>query len=116
LVLKMSIVKSDPRSTHDFDLLLNIYKENNNDIGTILQPLMGAQLGKYRFHKTVFNKTSLTFLLHTTGFKEVRAWVPGSSELTTFNDWSIRKLSVNGKEYQVSLNLESVKEFGCTLL
>jgi hypothetical protein len=70
---------------------------------------MGVQLSKYRFHKTVFTKNSLTSLLHTTGFTEVREWVPGSSELTTLNDCSGRKLSVNGKEYPVSLNLESVK-------
>jgi predicted SAM-dependent methyltransferase len=96
-------------SVPDFDLLINIYKENNNDIDTILQPLMGMQLGEYRFHKTVFNKNSLTLLLHSTGFREVREWVPGSSALTSLNDWSGRKLSVNGKEYPVSLNLESVK-------
>jgi len=96
-------------SVPDFDLLLNIYKENHNDINAILLPLMGVQLGKYRFHKTVFNKNSLTSLLHDAGFKEVREWVPGSSETTTLNDWSGRKLSINGKEYPVSLNLESVK-------
>jgi SAM-dependent methyltransferase len=96
-------------SVPDFDLLINIYKENNNDIDTILQPLMGMQLGEYRFHKTVFNKNSLTLLLHSTGFREVREWVPGSSALTSLNDWSGRKLSANGKEYPVSLNLESVK-------
>jgi len=96
-------------SVPDFDLLINIYKENHNDIDTILHPLMGVQLSKYRFHKTVFTKNSLTSLLHTTGFTEVREWVPGSSELTTLIDCSGRKLSVNGKEYPVSLNLESVK-------
>ena len=96
-------------SVPDFDLLINIYKENHNDIDTILQSLMGSQLGEYSFHKTVFNKNSLTLLLRNTGFTEVREWIPGSSELTTLNDWSSRKLSVNGKEYPVSLNLESVK-------
>ena len=96
-------------SVPDFDLLLNIYKENHNDINAILQPLMGVQLGKYRFHKTVFNKKSLTSLLHHAGFKELREWVPGTSEITTLDDWSGRKLSVNGKEYPVSLNVESVK-------
>jgi len=96
-------------SVPDFDLLLNIYQENHNDIDAILQPLMGVQLDKYRFHKIVFNRNSLTFLLHTTGFKKVREWVPGSSELTTFSDWSGRKLSVNGTGYPASLNLESVK-------
>jgi predicted SAM-dependent methyltransferase len=96
-------------SVPDFDLLINIYQENHHDINTILQPLMGVQLGEYRFHKTVFTKNSLTSLLHAAGFIEVREWVPGSSELTSFNDWSGRKLSVNGKEYPVSLNVESVK-------
>ena len=43
------------------------------------------------------------------GFLEVREWTPGSSELTTFDDWSTRKISINGKEYAISLNIEAIK-------
>ena len=96
-------------SVPDFDLLLYIYRDNKNEINAILEPLMGVQNGKYHFHNSIFNKNSLTSFLHAAGFQEVREWVPGSSELTTFSDWSGRKLSVNGKEYPVSLNLEGVK-------
>ena len=48
-------------SVPDFDLLLKMYKNNNNVIDTIISPLMGGQDYKYNFHKTVFTKSSLNF-------------------------------------------------------
>lgn len=96
-------------SVPDFDLLLNIYRENNNDINTIISPLMGGQDYKFNFHMTVFNKSNLENFLKSTGFRQIREWQPGSSDLTTFNDYSSFKLQVNGKDYPVSLNLEAVK-------
>jgi predicted SAM-dependent methyltransferase len=96
-------------SVPDFDLLINIYRENSNNINTILYPLMGGQDYKFNFHLTVFNHDNLRDLLKQVGFKEVRVWQPGSSPLTTFDDWSGRKMIINGKEYDLNLNIEAVK-------
>lgn len=96
-------------SVPDFDLLLKIYKESGNEISSIMQPLMGGQDYKYNFHYSAFTYDSLATLLHETGFREVRRWQPGSSELTTFQDWSAGKIHLKGKEYPVSLNVEASK-------
>jgi predicted SAM-dependent methyltransferase len=96
-------------SVPDFDLLLNIYKDNGNDINAIIQLLMGGQDYEYNFHKVVFTKTSLASLLRSIGFIEIRTWEPGTSELTTFDDWSARKIMIKDKKYPVSLNLEATK-------
>lgn len=96
-------------SVPDFDLLLNIYHDNENNVNTILKFLMGGQDYPFNFHMTVFNQASLKNLLIRTGFREVRVWQPGSSELTTLNDSSILKIIKNGKEYPLSLNIEAVK-------
>ena len=101
-------------SVPDFDLLLDIYRDNNNDIKTIIEALMGGQDYKYNFHQTVFNYASLTEILKESGFKEVRRWQPGLSELTTFDDWSAKSILIKGKYYPVSLNLEAIKEYSIT--
>jgi predicted SAM-dependent methyltransferase len=96
-------------SSPDFDLLLKIYVENERDISSIINPLMGGQDSIYNYHKTIFNKASLTFLLKSAGFNKVSQWLPQSSELTTLDDWSARCIVINGREYPVSLNIEAVK-------
>ena len=96
-------------SVPDFELLLKIYNENNQDIETIIQPLMGGQDYKYNFHMTVFNQKNLDKLLKNTGFRNVQIWIPGTSPTTTFNDWSCRSIIVRGKLYPVSLNIEAIK-------
>lgn len=96
-------------SVPDFDLLLKIYKENQNDINTIICPLFGGQDYQLNFHFTVFNRLSLETLLKNTGFKQVQEWLPASCNLTTFDDWSGRQILINGKYYPVSLNIEAVK-------
>lgn len=96
-------------SVPDFDLILDIYQNNENDINTIIFPLMGAQNYKFNFHMVVFNQISLEHLLKNIGFKQIQKWQPGSCELTTFNDWSARNILLNGKEYPISLNIEALK-------
>lgn len=96
-------------SVPDFDLLIDIYTQNGNKIDTILDVLMGRQDYKYNFHMTAFNKSSLERLLRDVGFRETRVWQPGSSELTTFNDFSDHKILVNKKYYPISLNIEAIK-------
>ncbi|MEG4582629.1 methyltransferase domain-containing protein [Microcoleus sp. MON1_C5] len=96
-------------SVPDLDLLLDIYTENGNDINTILLALMGEQDYNFNFHRTVFNLSSLELLLKNTGFRQIQKWQPRSGELSTFDDWSNRKLLIKGKSYPVSLNIQAVK-------
>ncbi|MBK4728693.1 methyltransferase domain-containing protein [Oxynema sp. CENA135] len=96
-------------SVPDFELLLNIYRENENNLNTILDPLMGGQDYKFNFHMTAFNYSSLELLLKKSGFRQVQKWQPESCEFTTFDDWSNRKVLVNEKYYPVSLNVQAIK-------
>ncbi len=96
-------------SVPDFDLLVDIYRKHNNNVEAILHTLMGSQNYQFNFHMTAFNQASLERLLKEAGFVKIQPWEPGDSELTTFNDFSIAKLPVEGKEYPVSLNLEAIK-------
>ncbi|MBD2679137.1 MULTISPECIES: methyltransferase domain-containing protein [Nostoc] len=96
-------------SVPDFDLLLNIYKKNGNNIDTILAILMGGQDYEHNFHMTTFTNSSAEKLLKRVGFKEIRQWQPNSCEMTTFNDYSVYQHFVAGKFYPVSLNIEAVK-------
>ncbi|MBP5973268.1 methyltransferase domain-containing protein [Brasilonema sp. CT11] len=96
-------------SVPDFDLLLDIYKDSGNDINTIITALMGGQDYKYNFHMIAFNKASLSALLKNAGFREVEEWLPGSSELTTFEDHSVCEFLVNGQKYPVSINIQAIK-------
>lgn len=96
-------------SVPDFDLLLNIYKESGNDINCIQKALLGGQEHKFNYHYSTFTARSLTVLLSKTGFRKIEHWEPGSSHLTTFDDWSDKKFTINGKAMPVSLNIEVVK-------
>ncbi|HAG81035.1 MAG TPA: hypothetical protein DCL61_07650 [Cyanobacteria bacterium UBA12227] len=96
-------------SVPDFDLLLDVYSKNGNDLNSISGALMGGQNYKFNFHMAVFNRISLEEHLRSAGFKEVQEWTPGSSDLTTFEDWSDRKIFINGQYYPVSLNIEAMK-------
>lgn len=96
-------------SVPDFDLLINIYEDNNQDIELILPPLLGGQDYKHNFHMVAFNQGYLTKLLQKAGFSTVQEWIPGTSPLMTFSDWSCRLVVHNGKAYPVSLNIEAIK-------
>jgi predicted SAM-dependent methyltransferase len=96
-------------SVPNFDLLLDVYRENGNDLNTIILPLMGGQDYKFNFHMAVFNRANLESFLKNAGFKQAQEWQPGSCELTTFNDWSARKALINGKYYSINLNIEAIK-------
>ena len=96
-------------SVPDFDALCKIYQESGNELDSILEVLMGRQDYKYNFHMTAFNKSSLTRLLKNAGFREIREWQPGSSELTTFPDFSNHKIPAKQNYYPISLNLEAIK-------
>lgn len=106
------VLKSNGRlrlSVPDFDCMVKIYAENDQNIDTVLNPLLGSHVNKYDIHKSAFTERSLRDQLTSAGFVAVTRWTPGSDELTSFNDWSARAISINGKDYNISLNLEAVK-------
>lgn len=96
-------------SVPDFDLVLDIYQNNNNNMEDVIQILMGGQDYAYNFHFCSFNENYLSKLLKDTGFKVVRKWTPGTDKMTSFDDWSGRPVLFAGKAYPVSLNIEAVK-------
>lgn len=96
-------------SVPDFDLLLAIYQDNGRDLRGIIRPLMGGQEYPLNFHYSAFTCDTLSALLTEVGFREVRRWQPGHSALTTFDDWSDKRLDYGEKSYPVSLNLEALK-------
>lgn len=95
-------------SVPDFDTIVKIYEEEGS-IDSIKNPLMGGQGYGDNFHKSVFNETYLTELLIEAGFKEVRYWDAFNASYHDFNDWSRTKYEYNGKEWDISLNLEAIK-------
>ena len=95
-------------SVPDFDKLLAIYSDTGNP-DDIVEQLMGGQDNRYNFHYVLFNRKNLTGHLVRSGFTDAREWIPGSNDLTTFDDFSVYHKTVDGKEYPVSLNLEARK-------
>jgi SAM-dependent methyltransferase len=96
-------------SVPDFDKLVEIYQLHNHDPDVILNQLMGGQDNRYNFHLTALNNVNLSKLLLSVGFTNVRGWLPGTDDLTTFDDFSIYKKEIAGKYYEISLNIEAVK-------
>ena len=72
----------------NFETLIDVYQKTEN-IEKILGPLYGKwNVGEndHIYHKTVYDKKSLTSLLHRIGFREVKQW-----------DW--RKVFENNPDY-----------------
>ncbi|PPD35125.1 MAG: hypothetical protein CTY19_03225 [Methylomonas sp.] len=96
-------------SVPDFDLIINIYREQNNNVNFILPPLFGGQDYPFNFHFTTFNNVSLTNILLEAGFKTVEEWTFGKDHLHSLPDWSGRYITVADKKMPISLNLEATK-------
>jgi predicted SAM-dependent methyltransferase len=96
-------------SVPDFNSMVELYLAAGRDIQYVLAPLTGGQDYKYNFHKTIFNEEFLSRLFFEAGFVQVQRWAPGSSEMTTFDDWSGRVIPFNDRAFPISLNLEAVK-------
>ncbi len=96
-------------SVPDFDHVLTIYQATGNDIAAIEQPLMGGQDYSFNYHYTVFNDAHLRGAMLSSGFQETREWNPDDCEHHDFEDWASKTISVDGREFQISLNIEAVK-------
>ncbi len=96
-------------SVPDFEKLLEVYNASGKDINAISRQLMGGQDHEYNVHYSVFNHKHLEELLREAGFSEVRTWDPDNCQYHNFKDRASRKITVNGKEHMISLNLEAFK-------
>jgi predicted SAM-dependent methyltransferase len=96
-------------SVPDFDKLTEVYNASGKNMQVISNQLMGGQDHQYNIHYSVFNCQSLSRLLHEVGFRSVASWDPGDCEYHNFKDKASKKISVNGREYPISLNLEALK-------
>lgn len=95
-------------SVPDFDKLVYICKENNNDPDEIMCELMGGQYNKYDCHFVVFNKVNLEKALNKVGFLDIREWFHCNDELSIC-DTSTKKKIVNNISYDFNLNIEAKK-------
>jgi predicted SAM-dependent methyltransferase len=93
----------------DFDQLLAIYEATGRDIEQIQWYLMGGQTYPLNAHYTTFTRRSLTDRLLAVGFTHVRGWEKGTDELTSLPDHTGDAVEVDGRRFQISLNLEAVK-------
>jgi predicted SAM-dependent methyltransferase len=96
-------------SVPDFDRLVEVYNASGKDTKAISQQLMGGQDHQYNIHYSIFNRQGLSELLGEVGFREVVPWGPDNCQHHNFKDRASRKITVQGKQYPISLNLEAVK-------
>lgn len=95
-------------SIPDFDKLLVLYRDSNNDVESIRHPLMGTEDG-YFSHLMLFNFDFVKTILEANGFENVRLWDPNCVSDHEFEDWSSRGLVRDGRTYPISLNVEAEK-------
>ena len=89
--------------------MVDAYLAGERDIGCVQEPVTGGQDHKYNFHKTIFDEAYLKALLIDAGFTVTRHWLPGSSDMTTFGDWSEKTIQAGDRTFPLSLNIEAVK-------
>lgn len=94
-------------SVPDFDSIIEIYRETNNEIDAIKHILMGGQNHEFNVHYSVFNREYLTKLFREVGFQEVSLWDPSNCSYYSFNDFASKKVARAGKRFFVSLNIEA---------
>ncbi len=96
-------------SVPDFELLVKAYLETNRDLTLIRAALMGEQNYQENFHKSVFDKKLLMFLLHRAGFSQVIEWKTEKDFGKDLGDWSNRSIYKGLRSFDVSLNLKAIK-------
>ena len=96
-------------SVPDFDRLLEVYNASGRNMETISRQLMGGQDNQYNIHYSVFNCERLTELLREVGFHGITSWDPADSDHHNFKDKASRKISINGRQYPISLNLQAAR-------
>jgi predicted SAM-dependent methyltransferase len=95
-------------SVPDFKSLANLYLQTDN-LSDIHPAIFGGQDYEFNYHKQGFDRMKLTNNLIAKGFQMIEDW----NSLTEFGlegfDWSSKKITLEKKEYFISLNLKSYK-------
>ena len=97
----------------DFGVAAKLYHERlvPNGLADVMGLVVGGQRDQYDYHKAVFDEASLSAMLRSVGFREVRRWDWRTTEHSGLDDYSQAYLPHMDKDHGtlVSLNLEAVK-------
>lgn len=105
-------------SVPDFDKLISVYHFTNKNIDSIIGPLFGRMpitqsdgSKSLIFHRTVYNKEKISYILKQSGYKEIIEWDWKSTEHSSIDDFSQAYFPHMDKEngLLISLNLEACK-------
>jgi predicted SAM-dependent methyltransferase len=96
-------------SIPDFDKMIEIYNDQEKNIHSIKNPLLGGQEYGFNYHFSIFNKKYIASILIECGFTDIKEWDPATAKYYSFDDWAGIKYVLNKKEYFISLNIEAVK-------
>jgi len=97
----------------DFAAVVAMYEQEGLRDGTsgLVGLICGGQRDEFDFHKIIFDRPFLTYLLTKTGFRDIHHWDWRNTEHTHVDDFSQAYLphmdKINGR--LMSLNLEAVK-------
>lgn len=96
-------------SVPDFEVILQAYDENAEDLEKLMVVLYGGQDYDFNYHYAIFDKFYLKSLLKRVGFSQVQEWKHEHVWHKNIDDWSNKSISLNGKDYFISLNIEAIK-------
>ena len=92
-------------SVPDFDAQIEHYLKNKNNINSVQMPLMGGQDYDFNYHKSIFNKDSLTDILFRNNFINVQEWETKILFGQSIGDWSDKELITGFVKTKQSLNI-----------
>lgn len=92
-------------SVPSFESIIKIYISNGCDIETIKYALMGGQDYELNFHRSVFDRRSLSKLMISAGFAKIDEWKTEEVFGQDLGDWSNRTFFTADGEVMISLNL-----------
>ena len=95
-------------SVPSFDRLIDVYKFSDSDINKIKFALMGGQDYEYNFHKSLYNKKSLSKLLEHCGYSNVAEWETLIDFGVELGDWSNASFDSKEGPVRISLNLKGI--------
>lgn len=100
-------------ATPDFDTLAKVYRSGSYQVEDILGPLFGKMKMKdvFIYHKTTYDFNSLSKLLHSSGFVDIKRYDWRETEHAQFDDHSQAYLPKMQKDtgILISLNVECRK-------
>jgi predicted SAM-dependent methyltransferase len=110
---KLSVNGTLRISTPDFSQIQKLYNSKKFNLENFLGPLYGKMemKNKFIYHKTVYDKESLSALLNNIGFRNIKEWSHKNVSHGNFDDHSQAYLPHFDKKNGtlISVNLECVK-------